>query len=301
MSSGFYEQLGVDATASTGQVRAAYGRAVAALAQRRKALQDEGRDAVDVALQRSSLDEAWAVLSDPVRRRRYDAMCGWVADPGDGMDPSAFWDRVSSALVHPAAAAAAKLLRVTTHLKEIGAVPISPSAAENEPPTLVPHDEDRTSPRIAHLSAVEPTDVVADPPAEFFGASVVPLPNAIAEPPDGSLRIVDGSPAASSVIVLNADASRHRPLSTEDVARLIEQHGHTGALLRAVREARGMALQELADNTRISVRYLEAIEQDDHGALPSATFVRGYVREMAKQLRLDDPGLVDGYLRRMAE
>jgi cytoskeletal protein RodZ len=101
--------------------------------------------------------------------------------------------------------------------------------------------------------------------------------------------------------MLNSDTRNRRAVSTEDVARLLEQHGHTGALLCAVREARGMTLQELADNTRISVRYLEAIEQDDHGALPSATFVRGYVREMAKQLRLHDPGLVDGYLRRMAE
>jgi hypothetical protein len=297
MSSGFYEQLGVDATASTGQVRAAYSRAVAALAQQRKALLDEGRDPVDVGLERVSLDEAWSVLSDPVRRRRYDAMCGWIAQPGDGLDTSVFWDRVSPALVHPAAAAAAKLLRSTTHLKEIGAVPISPSAREDEPPTLVPHDEDRTSPRIAHIGTAHPSEIPKEAPL----ASVVALPNAIAEAPDGSLRIVDGTPAGSSVIMLNSDTRNRRAVSTEDVARLLEQHGHTGALLCAVREARGMTLQELADNTRISVRYLEAIEQDDHGALPSATFVRGYVREMAKQLRLHDPGLVDGYLRRMAE
>ena len=94
------------------------------------------------------------MLSDPVRRRRYDAMRDWTDDPGDAADAGAFWERVSPSLVHPAAAAAVKLLRSTTHLREIGAVRLSPSASEAEPPTLVPHDEDRTAPRIAQLSSI---------------------------------------------------------------------------------------------------------------------------------------------------
>ena len=41
---GFYQQLGVESGASTGQVRAAYGRAVAALVSQRKAVLESGGD-----------------------------------------------------------------------------------------------------------------------------------------------------------------------------------------------------------------------------------------------------------------
>ena len=286
---GFYQQLGVESGASTGQVRAAYGRAVAALVSQRKAVLESGGDLGDLDRQRARLDEAWAVLSDPARRRRYDAMLEWAAEPGDPADSGGFWDRVGPSMIHPAAASAVKLLRATTHLKELGPVKVSPSASESDPPTLVPHDDDRTSPRVAHLTSL--TDV--------GHRGVVPLPTAAPDPPNRTLKVVDGSPDANAVLVLPTDAVRHRTLSTEDVARFVDTHGYTGALLRAIREARGIDLQELADTTRISARYLQAIEGDDYGALPSTTFVQGYVREMARVLKLNEEQLVDGYMRRL--
>lgn len=295
MDGSFYQQLGVESGASTGQVRAAYGRAVASLVKRRKAVVEGGGDPLPLDRQRARLDEAWQVLSDPVRRRRYDAMGAWLDDPGDPANIKAFWERVSPSLVHPAAAAAVRLLRATTHLKEMEPVQLSASAAEDEPPTLVPDDEDRTAARVARLGPG--TD--ADEPAAR-GGSVVPLPRPTpSAPPGPSLKVVDGSPEANPVIVLPTTAPRHRTLSTEDVARLADKHGYSGALLRAVREARGIELAEMADTTRISAKYLTAIEADDHGSLPSATFVRGYVREMARMLKLDDQALVDGYMRRL--
>jgi len=295
MSRGFYEQLGVESSASTGQIRAAYGRAVAEWVQKRKRLIDRGDGIGGLDRVRQELDEAWSVLSDPRRRRRYDAMCQWLAEPGNASDPEGFWHQVADSLVHPAAAAAARLLRATTHLKEIGPVTVSASALEDLPPTLVPRDEDHTSPGPAQLAPTSSNrDAVSDP-----GAAVVPLPTATTESPSPALRLVDGSPAASSVIVLPTDAPRHRTLSTEDIARLVDDHGYSGSLLRSVREARGMGLQEMADTTRISAQYLEAIEEDQHEALPSQTFVRGYVREMARLLKLDDQQVVDGYMLRL--
>ncbi len=289
MDGGFYQRLGVDPGASTGHIRAAYGRAVAALVRRRKEVVGAGGDPSSLDWQRERLDEAWEVLSDPVRRRRYDAMLEWLEAPADGSDAEAFWERVGPSMVHPAAAAAVRLLRATTHLQELGAVKASPSAAEGEPPTLVPHDDDRTAPRAARLEGLGSE-----------GAGVVPLPTAASAPPERSLRVVEGSPEANPVIVLPSQGARPRELTPDDVGRLVETHGFTGALLRAVREARGLDLQDVADTTRISARYLEAIEADDHAALPSATFVRGYVREMARVLQLDDAAVVEGYMQRLS-
>ena len=90
-------------------------------------------------------------------------------------------------------------------------------------------------------------------------------------------------------------------MSTEDIARLIDTHGYTGVLLRAVREARGLTLETIASRTNISLKYLEALEADDFERLPSATFVRGYVREYARQLRMNVDAVVSGYMRRFTD
>ncbi len=60
-----------------------------------------------------------------------------------------------------------------------------------------------------------------------------------------------------------------------------------GAYLRAVREHRGLSIAELAEVTRISKTFLQAIEEADLSALPSRPFAIGYVRAYAKQLGID--------------
>lgn len=61
-----------------------------------------------------------------------------------------------------------------------------------------------------------------------------------------------------------------------------------GASLRRERELRGVSLQEIAAATKIGVRMLEAIEGDRLDKLPQGLFVRGFVREYARFLALDE-------------
>jgi flagellar biosynthesis protein FlhG len=72
-----------------------------------------------------------------------------------------------------------------------------------------------------------------------------------------------------------------------------------GTLLRAVRESRGMDLKQISKRTRISLNYLEAIEDDDFGALPALVYVRGFVSEVAKCLELDPIQVAHTYVRRV--
>ncbi len=73
----------------------------------------------------------------------------------------------------------------------------------------------------------------------------------------------------------------------------------TGALLRAVRESQGIALKDIATRTKIGVGYLRAIEHDDFGSLPAVVYVRGFVTEVAKVLRLDPVQVSRTYVRRV--
>src|SRR5712691_7081072 len=68
-----------------------------------------------------------------------------------------------------------------------------------------------------------------------------------------------------------------------------------GEELRREREIRGISLKEIADATKISKRFLEAIERNDHRTLPAPVFTRGFVREYARYLGLSCEEMVNRY------
>src|SRR3954453_11251530 len=68
-----------------------------------------------------------------------------------------------------------------------------------------------------------------------------------------------------------------------------------GEELRREREIRGISVKEIADATKISKRFLEAIEKNDHRTLPAPVFTRGFVREYARYLGLSSEEIVNRY------
>src|SRR5207245_8898487 len=68
-----------------------------------------------------------------------------------------------------------------------------------------------------------------------------------------------------------------------------------GEELRREREIRGISLKEISDATKISKRFLEAIERNDHKTLPAPVFTRGFVREYARYLGLNADEIVNRY------
>jgi cytoskeleton protein RodZ len=60
-----------------------------------------------------------------------------------------------------------------------------------------------------------------------------------------------------------------------------------GATLAAARQARGASVEDVARALKLSVAQVKAIEADDPSQLPSAVFVRGFIRNYARLLKLD--------------
>ena len=69
-----------------------------------------------------------------------------------------------------------------------------------------------------------------------------------------------------------------------------------GSWLRHQREARSVSIREIADNSKISLRYLEALEQDRFDVLPAPVFARGFLREYARVVGLNPDEVVNLYL-----
>lgn len=74
-----------------------------------------------------------------------------------------------------------------------------------------------------------------------------------------------------------------------------------GEQLRLAREARGIGLREICDQTRISVHYLEAIEANDYKRLPGGVFNRSFIKAYAKCVGYDEREAIEGYTRYLRE
>ncbi len=61
------------------------------------------------------------------------------------------------------------------------------------------------------------------------------------------------------------------------------------------REERGVSLKDVADATRVGVRFLQAIEADDFTALPGGVYTRSFIRTYAKYLGMDEEEIVARY------
>jgi cytoskeletal protein RodZ len=71
--------------------------------------------------------------------------------------------------------------------------------------------------------------------------------------------------------------------------------GNFGERLKREREMREVSMDELSKSTRISNRFLEALENEDWQKLPGGVFGHGFVRTIARYLGLDEESLLGEY------
>jgi len=71
--------------------------------------------------------------------------------------------------------------------------------------------------------------------------------------------------------------------------------GKFGEHLKRERELREVSLDELSRATRISNRFLQALENEEWGKLPGGVFGHGFVRSIARYLGLSEEALLGEY------
>jgi cytoskeleton protein RodZ len=71
--------------------------------------------------------------------------------------------------------------------------------------------------------------------------------------------------------------------------------GTFGERLKRERELREVTLEEVSTATRISARFLEALENEDWAKLPGGVFGHGFVRSIARYLGLSEESLLAEY------
>ena len=72
--------------------------------------------------------------------------------------------------------------------------------------------------------------------------------------------------------------------------------GAFGDKLRREREMRGITLAEIAESTKISTRWLKALDEEQFEILPGGVFNRGFVRSYARFLGINEEQTVADYV-----
>ncbi|HEY0839329.1 MAG TPA: helix-turn-helix domain-containing protein [Vulgatibacter sp.] len=299
-----YDALGLGPRATRDEIRQAFERLSSVL----------GTDSLAVyALVDSSerdeelarIREAHRVLGDPTSRRRYDEVNGFAAEEvelGDadivssrplpaqrGVPPSAVGremapDESASATsaqetakdvasLDPSGDGAAGATSAQETAKTAAAEPIGGAAAGST----------------SAQETAEATDSVEE------GAAGAPSEQEIVTVDDDD--VIEELQAADGALEEGAGGSvaeaRNGPVLEVD-----EHTEFTGALLRALREARGLSLKDIAARTRIGTNHLHNIEEEAFDLLPERVFLRGFLLSVARELKLDAKRVADTYLLR---
>jgi len=76
--------------------------------------------------------------------------------------------------------------------------------------------------------------------------------------------------------------------------------GDPGAFLRHHRLVSGLTLDQVSVETKVRPNLLDSIEKEEWSKLPAAVFVRGFVLQVARLLRMDEPEqLAAAYVQKM--
>jgi hypothetical protein len=217
----------------------------------------------ELTLLRRRIEEAYRVLSDPDRRRRYDRE---IFNLGEDEERSAASEEVPESTFEP---------------------------GRDVVPEEEPEEPQQPQQQFEPLEVIGDTEVAAEeinePPSEIESiedriireeGEEVPPPQPTAPP---ETRAVDQPPRPQLPLMPDIN----------------ENTEYTGDLLRQVREARGLTLEQVANTTKIAIYYLRYLEAEDFADLPAKVYVRGYLKQIAKLLGLEAEQMVRSYVERM--
>jgi hypothetical protein len=86
-------------------------------------------------------------------------------------------------------------------------------------------------------------------------------------------------------------------LSFTDISLEVGEIEYRGKSLKQLREKLGLDLKSISVETKIPIKTLELIEEEDFDHLPAPVYLKGFLRAYGRVLNLDPQKLVEGYFR----
>ena len=76
---------------------------------------------------------------------------------------------------------------------------------------------------------------------------------------------------------------------------MVEKVENFGSYLKHERELRGVPLEEISGATKIHIRFLQALEDNQFDELPGEVFIKGYIRSYANIIGSDAEEVLNIY------
>jgi len=89
-------------------------------------------------------------------------------------------------------------------------------------------------------------------------------------------------------------------MGREEYKGLVAQSESVGAALMCARVASNLSIADLAERTKVSSRFLHALEQDDFSVFVGRVYIVGFAKAYAKAVGLDIDGVVSSLSRQLA-
>ena len=249
----YYELLQVPVDASSDQIRSAYQRALERSTAGEGAVESEHLEEL-----RDLLSRAAAVLTDPLRRSRYDESLR--AGEGNTSESGTI---------------------------QLAMLELLECSEGGRPPPVDRRDDGQRLQRRAPARHVASLQI--SPPRSVRSSKVG------AELDCAPLLAEESAIANAEAALVHASARgehlRNRPVHIPPDAIFC------GDLLRRIREGRGLAVHEVAERTRIPLKHLENIESDRYNQLPATVYLRGILTSLSKELGVDPARVTKDYIQ----
>jgi DnaJ-class molecular chaperone len=85
------------------------------------------------------------------------------------------------------------------------------------------------------------------------------------------------------------------------IQEILAQDTLTGEDLHKIRTELEIPLEEIADNTKVQIGVLRAIEGDNLELLPPAVYLKGFLKSYARYLQIDENIVVNGFIKHLSE
>lgn len=104
-------------------------------------------------------------------------------------------------------------------------------------------------------------------------------------------------------IIPSISATHSQPdaffMSNDSEHPLSSESDWSGGAIKRARESKRITIEDLSDYTRISKNYLIALEEEAYQKLPAVVYVRGFLQQISKRLKLPTELVVKKYIDRL--
>ncbi|MBI3557406.1 MAG: helix-turn-helix domain-containing protein [Deltaproteobacteria bacterium] len=287
----YYEILDVKPDAGQNEIRQAYFRAKSAYGKDSAALYSLF-DEHETRLVIETIEQAYLVLSNPEKRKEYDKVHGFlkggdllpqIKKSNTSTNVFSFAKGVPEGGSDPAQQAAHAVFG-SGSMSEMGGNESSAAGFAQPAPAAQSNaammakgsrdegHEDYSTPRtLAAAGAAGP------PVQEYISGSFSSRENRL-----GIVRRID----------LLKPYDRN-PATEEEIVR---ESTFRGEFLRKVRVYKSISVEELSDFTKISKTYINCIESEEFESLPAPAYLRGFIIQIAKALKLPGDKAAAAYM-----